>query len=1168
MSFTHLHVHSHYSPLQSSCTIPTLVDKCVEYGMDSVALTDYGNMFGALEFYFACKDKGINPILGTEMYYVDDLAKKVGHKNLNFRDPTKTSKTLVLLAKDNTGYKNLCHISTVAYQQGFYFVPRADYKVLEKYKEGIIAFTGGQRSRVADLFHKKGKDSALKEIQKLKNIFGENFYLQFHPKGIKNCLEYNSFLVEVSKKENIKMIAGNDVHYVEKKEHIVQDVLFCIGINRTLSDRERSKLGSKEFYFKDTQTMENMFDDTDFSSEYKEACKQTSEIAKQCFVEFKVKDEKGNPIYHLPQAAEGRKQKSLRSLAEEGLKKRFQEAESRNENISDERKKEYKERLNYELKIISDMGFNGYFYIVQDFIHWAKNNQVPVGPGRGSGASSLVSYSLGITDLDPMPLNLIFERFLNPERISMPDFDIDFCQENRPRVIEYINEKYGYDCTSHVITYGKLNVRAAIRDVGRVLGLSYGEVDRIAKMIPNILGITLDETLKKEPRFQDLREEDPQIGELLDLTGMIEGLIRNVGIHAAGIIIADTPIVDYAPLYKGSEGENVIQYDLKCSEKIGLIKFDFLGLKTLTHIQSTIDLIKKNQGKDVSLKDISLKDDGIYHVMAQGDTVGVFQFEGFGITDLLMKAQPTCFEDIIAINALYRPGPMSMIPDYLDRKKGKVPPQYIFKKLEPILQETYGIIVYQEQVQQIAVEIAGYSYAEADVLRRAMGKKIVSEMKKQKVKFLEGAKKKGYPDRQSEDLFNLMAEFAKYGFNKSHAAAYCVIAAQTAWLKRYYPLEFFACQLTIDQNDSDKLNKYIQDIRRHNIKIISPHINVSGSQFSIEDGKIVYALGAVKGVGSVAAENIAEVRQTLSNKKFENLEQFFETIDVKKVNKKSLESLIKAGALDNLGYNRKDIFENVEKFIKHSNTMKADQLSGQQSLFDAELKEQNLLKIHPSEPWSDSEKMFYEKEVFGFYLNEHPMRAFAKLKQRIGYKKIKDLSLAKSGKIVQILALVQDIKEVATKNGKVMAFCKLDDGSNHMEAIVFSRIYEKEKVNLITEGKILCLKGTLQKDDGSDRLRLIIDEVKPLDDFLDHHVKEIKIQIYPNMERQDLEHLKKLLLNSQKGKSQLRIESYVAKNDSFVQIQSSQLPKEIKINHNFLEKIQKVVKTEGSIEIR
>lgn len=1137
--------------------------------MNALALTDYGNMFGVLEFYFQCMEKGIKPIIGCEMYYVDNHLDRTKMQSDAFRNPMRGYKTIVLLAQNETGYKNLCYINTLSYQKGFYFVPRADYNILNQHKEGLIAFTGGERGRVSDLFYNKGKDYAVQEINKLQKIFGKDLYLEFHSLGVKNHKKYNSFLAEVSQSQNIPVVASNDVHYVKKKDHIVQDVLFCIGSNRTLSDMERSRLGLPEFYFKDIDQMRNMYNQEDIAPLYQQACDNTLAISDQCSIHFKVKDKSGNPIYHLPKLTRKKTTTELGLLAEQGLEKRFQESALRSEIISDQQKQTYRERLKYELKIIKGMGFNGYFFIVQDFIRWAKDHNIPVGPGRGSGASSLVSYSLGITDLDPMPLNLIFERFLNPDRISMPDFDIDFCQENRHKVIQYINEKYGTDCTSHVITYGRLNVRAAIRDVGRVLGLSYSDVDVIAKLIPNILGITLKEALKKEPKLKALSEEDPQVEELLLLTGMLEGLIRHVGIHAAGIIIADTPIVEYAPLYKGPDNENVIQYDLKHAEKLGLVKFDFLGLKTLTHIEATFQLIKKNQGKEISTQSISLKDPGIYKVMCSGDTVGVFQFEGFGITDLLIKAQPTCFEDIVAINALYRPGPMNMIPDYLDRKKGNVPVDYIFSQLKSILKETYGIIVYQEQVQQIAVEIAGYSYGEADVLRRAMGKKIHSEMAKQKDRFLKGAKQRKYNSEKAEKLFDLMAEFAKYGFNKSHAAAYCVLACQTAWLKNYYPLEFFASQLTIDQNDSDKLDVYIKDVKRHNIQIVSPHINTSFSRFSIKDKKIYFSIGAIKGVGDIAAKNIEESRELLPNKKFETLEEFFEKIDLKKSNKKTLESLIKAGALDGFGYNRREIYENIEYFIKHSSKIKEEKILGQQSLFDTQLQEEKKVKINSISPWSDKDKLFFEKEVFGFYLNNHPMETLKGLEQSLSCEKVRNLETSqKVEQSIQTLGMIKNLKEVMVKkNNKIMAFFNLEDESSSIEAMMFSDTYKKYKKLFFENNEIMYFKGFLKKERLNTN-RFIVEEICLLDDFLKKSVKTVQIRLNPEMKREDLNELKDILMNSKKGDSRLFLEAYIPQEKALVKLNALDPPHDIEITFNLLKKMYKVLKTNRGISLK
>ena len=1157
MSFTHLHVHSHYSLLQASLTIPALINKCAEFKMSSVALTDYGNMFGALEFYFKAIDKGVNPILACEMYYVEDKSKKEKITSQSFRDPSKSYKTIILLAKNLEGYKNLCQLNTEANQKGFYFLPRADYALFEKYKKGLIALTGGMRGRTPDLFHNKGKDQALKEIETLQQIFGESLYLQLQAKGVINCEPYNIFLAEVAKSKSLSLVMGGDVHYVEKQDSVTQDVLFCIGANRTLYDKERTRLGPPEFYFKNEKEMREMF----LHDFYQTACDNTIEIAEQCRVRFKIKDKNNRLIYHLPQLANG--EKSLEQLAYQGLEGRFKEARSRGEKTSPKKEQEYKGRIKYELEIISRMGFEGYFYIVYDFINWARKNNIPVGPGRGSGASSLVSFCLGITDLDPMPLNLIFERFLNPERISMPDFDIDFCQENRHRVIEYINSKYGSDCSSHVITYGRLNVRAAIRDVGRVLGLSYSEVDQIAKLIPDILGITLKEALNKEPRLKEMREEDPKVAELIHLTSLLEGLIRHVGIHAAGIIIADNPIINYAPLYRGADGENVIQYDLKYAEKIGLVKFDFLGLKTLTQVAETFRLIRETKGKEITAQQISLKDSGIYEIMCRGDTVGIFQFEGAGITDLLIKSQPTCFEDIIAINALYRPGPMNMIPDYLDRKKARVPVEYIFPELEPILKETYGIIVYQEQVQQIAVKIAGYSYGEADVLRRAMGKKISSVMAKQKNRFLEGAEKKSYNLKKAEELFDLMAEFAKYGFNKSHAAAYCVLAAQTAWLKCYYPIEFLSAQMTIDQNNSDKLVKYVRDAKKHGYKVLSPHINSSFERFSIQDNKICFSLGAIKGIGLSSAKEIVRARESLSDRKFSSLEEFFSAVG--KLNKKTVESLIKSGAFDGFGYNRKEMSMNTEQFIAQAEKQVEDSITGQQSLFGGVLAEENKVRVVKVPGWSRKDQVGFEKEVLGFYLNDHPMKPLEGLESGLNCHNISSCRLnGSTSTSVRILAMITNVREIFTKQGKRMAFCVLEDGFSNITATLFPEIYEQIKNQIIHEGEVFYIGGRLQADKRADT-QILVEETLLLDDFL-KKVEKVYIQVSSDMQKEDLLDLRELITNSKAGSSRVYLQTYLSKEKMCVEIDTDE-PYDIEVTHEFLQKSYKIFKTSKNIRL-
>lgn len=1171
MSFIHLHVHSHYSLLKAACTIPKLIEKCVQYRMPALALTDYGNMFGALEFYFQALEKNINPIIGCEVYYVPDRFKKIKDLNVHFRTSTGGANTLVLLAKNQEGYRNLCRISTLGYQEGFYFVPRIDYRVLESHKSGLMVLTGAQKGSVFSLYQNKGRQKARDEIKKLKNLFSSALYLEFAPKGTKGGKSYNRFLAETAKEESIPLVAAGDVHYVEKEESVVEDVLSCIGTNRTLADNERASLGTSEFYFKSTEEMQASFsDDLSLSAEYKTACSNTLEIAESCRVRFQLKNRQGRPIYHLPRLALTKKSKvqNLRYLSEQGLKARLKEVKLCGDIILSE--KTYWERLDYELKIINQMGFEGYFYIVQDFIRWAKDQGIPVGPGRGSGASSLVSYSLGITDLDPLPLNLIFERFLNPERISMPDFDIDFCQENRQKVIDYITEKYGKDCTSHVITYGRLNVRAALRDVGRVMGLSFQETDQIAKLIPDRLGITLENALKFEPRLKNRMDEDPQIKQLIQLTGMVEGLIRHVSIHAAGIIIADTPILEYAPLYKGAENENVIQYDLKHAEKIGLVKFDLLGLKTLTQIKETFRLVERTKGKKITPQQISIKDPGIYEIMCQGDTVGIFQFEGRGITDLLIKARPTCFEDIVAINALYRPGPMSMIPAWLERKKG-APVDYIFPELEPILKETYGIIVYQEQVQQIAVKIAGYSYGEADILRRAMGKKIQSVMDKQKERFLKGAKQSHYDLKKSERLFDLMAEFAKYGFNKSHAAAYCVLAAQTAWLKRYYPTEFFASQMTIDQRDSDKITKCIRDAKKHKIPISPPHINNSDHNFSVKDGKICFSLCALKGVGDLAAKEIMAARKQLKEKRFSSLEDFFENTDTRIVNKKALESLIKAGALDNLSYSRSEVYKNYPRFLNYAQKIKEDRSMGQQSLFETsqEKRHENAIQMEPAEAWNHSQRLGFEKEVLGFYLSNHPLEPFKGLEKSLRIQTLEDVEKNSRLSSVQILGILSQIKETITKkSGKRMAFGHIEDSHGSLEVIFFPDVYKNIASLIGSEQDIFLIKGSLRKEQTSSS-RLIAEEVQPVNTFL-KTVKQLKCCIPRSADSGNLQHLKELFMRKSSDKpsaAKLLLGCVMEQNEAFVQLKSPDIPNRITVDQELFQGIYKIFKSPACLQL-
>ncbi len=1077
MSFVHLHTHSQYSLLEATCRTGALLKKAQDDGQPAVALTDNGNMFGAVEFYFGAKDLGIKPILGIDLYLAPKSRLIKGEDREAAQQPNTR---LVVLAQNYKGYKNLCKLSSIGYQEGFYYKPRVDWDVLKKYSDDLIVLSGGSRGEVNYAFERFGAEAALQKVREIAAIYPERFYLEMNRTG-PEWDKINEFLLEASKITGVPVVAANNVHYLEQADQLSQEVLICIGSNKTIQDESRYRLGSDQFYFKSADQMKKLFKDVP------QALAATLEIAERCDVKFKLKDDAGKPIYHLPTfpTPKGLTQKdAIKTYSFEGLELRFKEAAARGEAVDEAVKPNYGKRLDYELGIINRMGFDSYFLIVQDFINWAKDNGVPVGPGRGSGAGSLVAYCLRITDLDPVKYNLLFERFLNPERISMPDFDIDFCQEKRQSVIDYVTQKYGQANVSQIITYGRLQARAAIRDVGRVLGMTYAEVDVISKLMPEKLGITIKEALELEPRIKEQMENNPQVENMIDIAQQIEGLVRHAGIHAAGVVIADDNLVEHAPLYKGADGENVVQYDMKWAEKIGLIKFDFLGLKTLTHIQNALELIEKNRGKKILPQDIPLSDPGIYDIMSRGDTAGIFQFEGDGITDTVRKIRPNSFEDITAINALYRPGPMDMIPEFTRRKHGEAKVEYLFPELEEILSETYGIIIYQEQVMAISSKIANYSLGEADMLRRAMGKKIASEMDAQKERFMKGANDNGHDAKKAGELFELMKEFANYGFNKSHAAAYCVIAAQTAWLKNYYPIEFYAALLSTEMSNTDNIVKYVRDARQRGINVEPPHVNHSDYKFNVKDETIYFSLGAIKGVGEGAVENIIDARNKIPNHKFENLDEFFESVDTRKVNRKALECLIKAGAFDNYGAHRAQLINGYEKFLERAESTRKDKEVGQVSLFamaDAEETQKHKVILANSEPWGRGARLAYEKEVLGFYLSDHPLSGYTGLYKMWTTCTIDQLKTQDHKKRVVLAGLITSVRDLITKKGTRMAFAQLEDLTGQVELVVFPDVFVKAEAPLKSDLPVL-LGGVLERD--GEACKILVDRVGILEEVL------------------------------------------------------------------------------------
>lgn len=1133
MSFVHLHVHSQYSLLKATPTIDSLVQKCVDYNMPALALTDYGNLFGALEFYFKCREKNIQPIIGLEVYLTKDRfekKRKVTHEQ---------AESLVLLVQNHKGYMNLCRLSTIGYQEGFYYLPRLDMESLKQHNEGLLALTGGKIGKIFQVYTRFGEEKALEELIELKKIFQDRLYLECTPN---HPASYKQFLKKAEQEVSAPLAAANDVHYIEPQDDIIRDVLVCIGNNTLLENKRKEAVSGQSFDFKPPQQMKECFKE-EFS-----ALERTLEISQRCHLEFKLEDGKGRPVYHLP-APRLEKRKNLKSelkyLSEQGLQRKFKES-----SLSAEEEAEYKRRLEKELNIINSMGFTGYFLIVHEFVHWAKEQNIPVGPGRGSGASSLAAYCLGITSLDPMKHNLLFERFLNPERISMPDFDIDFCQENRNRVIRHVNDTYGKDYAAQVITFGRLQAKAAIRDVGRVLAMPYPEVDAIAKLIPEKLGVAIGESIEQNPVLRELKETDSQIASLLDFAQKIEGLVRHVSIHAAGVIIADQPILNYAPLYRSADSENVIQYDLKYAKKIGLVKFDFLGLKTLTHIQRTLDHIYSNRGKKITTQEIALGDSGIYNIMSQGDTLGIFQFEGAGITELIKKARPNCFEDIIAINALFRPGPMNMIPSYLERRRSKTA-RYIFPELKNILKETHGIVVYQEQVLLVSALVAGYSFAEADVLRRAMGEKIPSEMKKQKSRFLRGAKERNFHAKKSEELFDTVAEFAKYGFNKAHASAYCMLTAQTAWLKHYYPVEFFSALMTTEMGDTNKITKYIKNAKEHQISIQSPHVNHSEYAFSVHGDKIYFALGAIKGVGQNAVNDIIETRNKQKDKAFRSLDHFLESIDSKKATKKTIDSLIKAGAFDGLGYSRSGALSNLDLLLERAEKKREDQATGQSNLFSLSEEKEEVYLAH-DKGWTALEQLYFEKSVIGFYLSCHPLDHFRPYTRLLPSQNIVQIKSSPQ-EWVRVWGLIDSLRETVTRKGSLMAFAQLEDHTGYLDLVFFSKIYlDVEK--LLKTREPVYIEGRMN----AEFSRCFVEKVQPLSLFLLDR-KQIEICIPQKIEDRSLGRLKQILEQNEGSTSII----FKLNSGGCSLNLLSRKPAGLKLNVSVLEKMRDLVSSEN-----
>ncbi|MDR9502070.1 MAG: DNA polymerase III subunit alpha [Desulfurivibrionaceae bacterium] len=1100
-NFVHLHVHTQYSLLDGAIRLPDLFDKCKAYGMEAVTITDHGAMYGALEFYVQAKAKGLKPIVGCEFYIAPDSRFEKKAKSAG-----RAAFHIVLLAMNHAGYKNLLKLASLAQLEGFHYKPRIDKEILALHSEGLIALTACLHGEIPHCIAKeKNMAMARQKALELKDIFGDRLYFEMQENNIPEQTVVNQGLMQLARELDIPLVATNDCHYLRQEDAPIHDVLLCIQTGKTLQDANRFRFSTDELYFKTPEEMRHAF------AYCPEALENTVKIAERCNLEIEF----GNNYFPNFTVPEGESLDSLfEDLSRQGFKKRFAAIQAREE-ISPELEETYRSRLDMELGIIKTMGFPGYFLIVADFINWAKDQDIPVGPGRGSGAGSLVAFAMGITDIDPIKYGLIFERFLNVERQSMPDFDVDFCQERRGEVIRYVHDKYGGDAhVCQIITYGSMKAKGVIRDVGRALGMTFSDVDRVAKLIPDELKMTLKKALLDEPRLKDLFTHDNQVKQLLEVGMTLEGLQRHTSIHAAGVVISPEPMVEYLPVCKGPKGEVLTQYDMKYTEKTGLIKFDFLGLKTLTVIDRALKIIKKGRDIDLDISQIPMDDQKTYDLLVRGDALGVFQLESSGMRQLLMKMKPEQFSDLIALVALYRPGPLEsgMVDDFVNTKHGRMVASYPLPQLEPILKETYGVIVYQEQVMKIANVLADYSLGDADNLRRAMGKKIADVMEAERVKFMAGAKKLEVDLKKAEYVFDLMAKFAGYGFNKSHSAAYAYISYQTAYLKAHFPAEFMAALLSCDVNNTDKVVRYIQESQDHGIAVLPSDINESDHDFTVIKGDIRFGLAAVKNVGGAALDSIIEVRK--SGGFYKSLGDFCTRVDSRKVNKRVIESLVKAGAFDTLGGRRAQIYAILDQAMEQAQAAQRDRESGQISLFSAmaggTTQQATDIPLPDIPEWDDRQRLAFEKETVGFYITGHPLDNVKEEMANATECAIIDLAAKSDGSAARVGGLIKTLKNHKSKKGDAMAFLTLEDVTGEVEVVVFPSAYGHCS-HLLSSDEPLVIQGQVQKEEEGGA-KILADEVFSLADALERYTTGARIFLHAEkISRQKIEELKTVI---------------------------------------------------------
>jgi len=1095
--FVHLHVHSEYSLLDGACRIDALIARARELKMPALAVTDHGFMGGALDFYQRAMYGGVKPIVGQEMYVAPGsrTEKKTGGvKDASFH--------LLFLVQDIQGYHNLLTLSTLAHLEGFYYKPRIDKELLATHSRGLIGASACLKGEISSRILRGDLEGAERVAGEYRDIFSKgDFYLEIHNHGLPEQAAVNRGLAEISKRLNIPLLASNDVHYMRKEDSSAHEVLLCVQTGKTLLDEQRMRLSTNEFYFKSEEEMRKAL------AEFPEAVQRTIEIAEKCNLEMRFKDEKGVQIYHIPEyhtPGDVPRMEYLSKLCREGLASRYPDMPAA-----------AKTRLERELKIIQRMNFASYFLIVWDFINWAKQQDIPVGPGRGSAAGSIAAYSLGITDIDPLRYNLLFERFLNPDRVTMPDMDIDFCYDRRGELLAYVSRRYGMDNVAQIITFGRMKAKAVIRDVGRVLGMPYGEVDKIAKLVPNDPKITLEEAIEMEPELRKLRDSNQQIKRLMEIAFSLEGLARNASTHAAGVVISDRSLTKYLPLCRGANGELITQYAMKSVEDIGLLKMDFLGLRTLTVLHQALKIIERTQGVKLSWETIPLDDKATFDLLNRADTGGVFQLESAGMKDLSKKIGLDRFEDIIALLALFRPGPMRMLDDYVRRKHGQTSITYDHPALEPILKDTYGVMLYQEQVIQIANVIAGFTMPQADNLRRIMGKKIVEQMEKQQEAFVRGAVKKGIKKQLAEKIFDLVARFAEYGFNKSHSAAYALIAYRTAYLKSHYPVEYMAALLSSELNNTDKIAEYISECMRMGVKILPPDVNESLSRFTVVGDSIRFGLAAIKNVGGLAVESIISAR--IAGGKFKSIYDFACRVDSRLVNKKVIESLICGGAFDSLGFKRPQLMACVEKALERAAEEQKDQKRGQGSFFDLLVNPPQAgasTEEMPDAPdWPENQMLMMEKALLGFYVSGHPLAKVEKEIKKFATADTKSLARMQDGATVKLGGILTRVRFTYTrrKNEK-MAVAALEDLAGTTEILIYPKVFEKVSAIIKDEEPVFI---TAKVELEEENPKLIVSNVIPLAQAARHCAGAVYINVYlSDIEHGKLDALKKLMLSN------------------------------------------------------